>query len=254
MNKSVLLLGDSCDDVYHYGHCERLSQEAPVPIFKESYVEVRGGMSSNVKNNLLSLGLNVIHFHNKNKIEKHRLFDDKFNSHVIRYDVGESKKIDEIKISKLNLLVEKVDCVIISDYDKGFLTNKSIEKVCKIFQNKPIFVDTKKTDLSSFKNCIIKINELEYSRCFNLDSSNKLIVTLGEKGALFNEKIYPTVKHEIFDVCGAGDVFLSSFVYKFLNNSTIEESILFANKCASFSVSKVGSYVLSKKDIDILDR
>ena len=111
----------------------------------------------------------------------------------------------------------------------------------------------KKSNLSCFRNCIIKINKPEFLKSSNIHKSNKLIITLGKDGALFEDKIYPTNKQEVFDVCGAGDVFLSSFVYKFLNNSSIDESILFANRCASFSVSKMGSYVLSKKDIDNLD-
>ena len=34
----VLLIGDSCIDKYHYGTCDRISPEAPVPIlnFKET--------------------------------------------------------------------------------------------------------------------------------------------------------------------------------------------------------------------------
>jgi D-beta-D-heptose 7-phosphate kinase/D-beta-D-heptose 1-phosphate adenosyltransferase len=253
MNNSILLLGDSCKDIYHYGRYNSFSEEAPIPIFKESHIEIREGMSSNVKNNLLSFGFNINHFHNKNIIEKHRLFDTKFNSHIFRYDVGESNKVDEINLSDISFLKNKISAVVISDYDKGFLREKSISEICNMFSHVPIFVDTKKTNLSCFNNCILKINELEFSKCRNLNASNKLIITLGEKGSFFNGKIYPTIKKEIFDVCGAGDVFLSSFVYKFLQNSNFEQSISFANKCASFSVSKIGTYVLSRKDIETLE-
>jgi D-beta-D-heptose 7-phosphate kinase/D-beta-D-heptose 1-phosphate adenosyltransferase len=253
MNKKILLIGDSCKDIYHYGTCERLSPEAPVPIFKESYVEIRGGMSSNVKNNLLSFGFEVFHLHNKKNIEKHRLFDTKFNHHLIRYDVGEIEKVDELENTSLYSFTIDIDAIIISDYDKGFLSQESIKNICKKYHKIPIFVDTKKNDLSCFQNCIIKLNETEYQKSKNININNKLIVTLGDKGALYNGKIYKTQKQEIFDVCGAGDVFLSSFVYKFLQNQNIEDSIIFANKCASFSVGKIGSYVLSQKDIDILD-
>ena len=50
----VLLVGDHCIDIYHYGVCERLSPEAPVPILKQTKMEKKMGMSSNVMMNLES--------------------------------------------------------------------------------------------------------------------------------------------------------------------------------------------------------
>jgi D-beta-D-heptose 7-phosphate kinase/D-beta-D-heptose 1-phosphate adenosyltransferase len=66
----VLLLGDHCEDVYHYGVCERISPEAPVPILKKFKTVTKEGMSSNVKNNLESLGIKVIHYHNKAQVSR----------------------------------------------------------------------------------------------------------------------------------------------------------------------------------------
>ena len=66
----ILLIGDRCEDVYHYGTCDRLSPEAPVPILKECRIEYKMGMSSNVKMNLESFGFDTIHFHNTEIIKK----------------------------------------------------------------------------------------------------------------------------------------------------------------------------------------
>ena len=83
----ILLVGDHCVDIYHYGACDRLSPEAPVPILKEVKTETKMGMSSNVRMNLKSFNLSVRHEHNKHVIQKHRLIDSRFNHHLLRYDV-----------------------------------------------------------------------------------------------------------------------------------------------------------------------
>ena len=75
----ILLIGDSCKDIYHYGVCERMSPEAPVPVLKQIRVEKKEGMSSNVKLNLESFGMDVLHFHNLEIIKKHRFVDSRYN-------------------------------------------------------------------------------------------------------------------------------------------------------------------------------
>ena len=39
----TLLIGDSCLDYYHFGTCERLSPEAPVPVLKQHKVVLKEG-------------------------------------------------------------------------------------------------------------------------------------------------------------------------------------------------------------------
>ena len=68
MPVKILLIGEHCDDVYHYGECNRLNPEAPVPILDERYITQIDGMASNVKNNLIALGFLVKHFKNKETI------------------------------------------------------------------------------------------------------------------------------------------------------------------------------------------
>lgn len=247
----VLLIGDHCLDVYHYGVCDRLSPEAPVPVLKQNSIEVKMGMSSNVALNLKSFGIKVNHQKNGDIIKKHRLIDSRFQQHLIRFDEGEECLLEEINIKRVKY-IDKIDCIVISDYNKGFLRHKSISHICDIFKDFPIFVDTKKQDLSCFKDCYIKVNEKEFRNIKKLPIESKFIITLGERGALYENKTYSVNKTEVFDVCGAGDVFLSALVYGYLENKSIEEAIPFANNCAAYSVSKMGTYVLSKEDIDDL--
>ena len=245
----VLLLGDHCEDVYHYGVCERISPEAPVPVLKKFETVIKDGMSSNVKNNLESFGIKVVHYHNKEKIRKHRLVDSRYNQHLIRYDEGEGTLLTELNLNIIENL-KKVDAVVISDYNKGFLRTNTLIEVCKMFENTPIFVDTKKEDLTMLSGCVIKINEKEFANIKRMPKDSEFVVTLGEGGALYNNKVYDTNKTEVFDVCGAGDVFLSSLVYGYLTTQNMEDAIIIANKCASLSVSKMGTYVLTKEDVE----
>jgi D-beta-D-heptose 7-phosphate kinase/D-beta-D-heptose 1-phosphate adenosyltransferase len=241
----ILLIGDSCKDIYHYGKCKRINPEAPVPILEEDYFETREGMSSNVYENLLSLGAAVTHLKNNEQIEKHRIVDLTYRQQLIRYDIGE-KNIKPLELKKLQ---KGYDIVVISDYNKGFITYDVAKYICTFYKDIPIFVDTKKKDLKCFSNCYIKINNIEYESLEDYNKNCELIVTLGGEGALYKNQIYKTKKVEVYDVCGAGDVFLSALVYKFSMNKNIKSAIHTANRLASYTVTKLGTYVLTKEDI-----
>ena len=249
---NIDLIGDSCEDVYHYGMCERLSPEAPVPILKETSSFTMKGMSWNVRLNLESLDMFVTHYTNTENIKKHRFIDKKYNQHLLRWDEGEENQLQPFNHNLLSAHGIP-DAVVISDYNKGFLTpqicSKIVQHYRKISPEIPIFVDTKKTKIECFKNCYIKINEKEYRNIESKDSTSKFIVTLGEKGAKYQGSIYPTETVEVFDVCGAGDVFLSGLVYGYLRYRNMRKAIQIANKLASISVSHMGTYVLTQQDL-----
>tara|TARA_R110000824_G_scaffold91123_1_gene222004 strand:- start:1261 stop:1959 length:699 start_codon:yes stop_codon:yes gene_type:complete len=231
--------------------CKRLNPEAPVPILDQEYTKEEAGMSSNVKNNLQSLGFKVDHFKNKEHLEKHRLIDLTYKQHLIRYDVG----VSSLRSFNVEHLKEDYDIVVISDYNKGFITEEVAEYICELYKYKTVFVDSKKNNLSCFKHCFIKINRNEYLNLKAYNEKNcELIITEGSDGARYKEKNYPTDKVDVYDVCGAGDVFLASLVYGYTKNNDIIESIKIANKFASISVSKLGIYVLTEDDINQVEK
>lgn len=239
----VFLIGDSCIDEYYYGTCDRLSPEAPVPILKITRSETRLGMTDNVLANLQSLGCDVEYAKgNKSSIKK-RFIDERSKYHIVRVD--EDIKSEPFVLPSTEFF-SKFDAVVISDYDKGFLTYENIAAIRKSF-NGPIFLDTKKPNLSLFEGCYVKVNESEYNA--SISRCTELIVTLGSQGARYNNRIFPTLKSEVIDVCGAGDTFLAALVAKFLETKNIEMSIPFANKCASISVKHQGVYILNNNDI-----
>ena len=82
----VLLIGDSCTDVYVYGDVKRLNPEAPVPILEPKREDSTNGMAWNVYNNLTALGLSVFMLTNEEKITKTRYIDEKSNQQILRVD------------------------------------------------------------------------------------------------------------------------------------------------------------------------
>jgi len=248
---NVLVIGEKCDDIFVYGSTTRISPEAPIPVFDVSHEKKIPGMAANVKKNLEGLGIIVDMISNEKTIVKKRFVDSRYNQHLLRVDTGLA--VDKIDISKLHALQLQIDAIIISDYDKGFLPNDMIESVLKILKafNVPIFVDSKKRDLSQFKDCIIKVNEKEYNDAkHTLPNNSKVIVTLGSAGAMYKDVVYPVKKVDIFDVVGAGDTFISALAFKYLQTTSIEQSIIFANICSSFVVTKIGTYAIKLSDIE----
>ena len=73
-----------------------------------------------------------------------------------------------------------------------------------------------------------------------------MIVTLGGKGCQYDNRIYETVPINTFDVSGAGDTFLSSFIYFYLKTKDIPNSIIFANKKAREVVQIKGVATVQK--------
>ena len=70
----VLIIGDSCKDVFVYGHIERLTPEAPVPVFNPNRELSNDGMAKNVANNLEALGCTIYTITNPNSINQNNWF------------------------------------------------------------------------------------------------------------------------------------------------------------------------------------
>lgn len=115
----VLLIGDSCEDEYIYGKCERLNPEAPVPVMVYSKIETKPGMAGNVCFNLQSFDIDVTFLTNSEKIVKTRFIDEKSNQQLLRVDNEDTIKPLLLPVSSSNF-----DAIVISDYNKGYLTTK----------------------------------------------------------------------------------------------------------------------------------
>lgn len=239
----VLLIGDSCIDEYVYGTCERLSPEAPVPVLQYKEIKKTLGMSHNVFLNLLSFGVECDFYTNDpEELIKRRFIDLKSMNQLLREDIGNSVTSKSIE------LTQKYDAIVISDYDKGFIDPISIKNICETFDG-PIFVDSKRKDLSIFPNAIIKINQYEAEHV-KISDSNELIVTHGKSGAFYNGKHFKAPHVDVYDVTGAGDIFLASLCYFYLSTNNFYDTIPKCISLATKSVQHLGSYILTEEDIN----
>jgi len=239
----VLLIGDSCEDRYFYGEAKRLNPEAPVPILEYRRGVTSKGMSWNVRENLISFGVEVYLSTHPEAIIKTRYIDEKSNQQIMRYDV--EPKIEPLSFDFPSEWNNLYDALVISDYDKGFLTTEKIFELTSRFVG-PVFIDSKKSNLPA--DAYIKINELEHERMAYCNYEN-LIITRGGEGAEYKGDLYPAEKVNVFDVVGAGDTFLAALTYGYLKYGRIDKAIPLANKAAAVAVSHRGTYVLTEEDV-----
>jgi len=139
--KKVLVIGDGCSDLFRYGKCERLSPEAPVPIFNPTRTIGNGGMAINVFENLRALGIECDIITNDLRPIKTRYVDEVSNQMLLRVD--EKDKILPLTAKELEAIdFKQYDVVIISDYNKGYLSEEDISYITR--KHARVFMDTKK--------------------------------------------------------------------------------------------------------------
>lgn len=241
----IILIGDNCQDTYTYSTVDRISPEAPVPVCNIHSSFEKPGMAANVKENLEALGCDV-QFYSGNLSTKTRIIDKRSNQHMLRIDNDVVSEPFDSGIANY----QNIDAVVISDYNKGFVSYKTIEDAIYIARNIgiPVFVDTKKTDLRKINGSFVKINELEYNNL--VTTCDDIIITKGGNSVEYNGSEYSVPKTEVVDVCGAGDTFLASLVYGYLTQGNIRKAIPFAIKASAVTVQKMGVYAPTLKEIE----
>lgn len=233
----ILVIGETCIDEFIYGSCDRLCPEAPVPVFKQLHKTSNIGMAGNVVANIEALGVDNIRKATGVLLPiKTRYIDEKSNQMIMRIDEGDN--VAPIDIENINF--DGFDAIVVSDYDKGFLSENDLYIIS--LKNKLTFLDTKKPlGWFAIRYTFIKINEPEYKQARNKDGlENKLIVTLGANGCNYNGKNYPANKVTLNNVSGAGDTFLAGLVVSYLKTKDIDTALNYANEVASIVVSKKG--------------
>ena len=239
--KDILVIGDSCQDVFAYCNCNRLCPEVPAPVLNFHHQIKSGGMAKNVIRNIESLDVSCDLLTNSdwNNITKTRYVDIDTNYMFARVDSHIS--VRPISLNDINF---DYKIIIISDYNKGFLTKVDIDTICT--SHRCVFLDTKKILGDWAKEAkYIKINHTEYARSKESNAidkilETKIIRTAGPAGCFFNGDQYSVDEVEVRDVSGAGDSFMAGLVVAYLRTDDIIKSIAFANECATSAVQKRG--------------
>ena len=239
MNK-ILVIGDSSRDVFVYCDALRVCPDVPVPVLNIKDQIENPGMAKNVYRNIKCLydKCDILTNDNWYDITKTRYVHHNSNHTFFRVDT--TQKISRINLNNINY--NEYDLIVVSDYDKGFLTEDDINEIC--FKHPNTFVDTKKILGIWIQHAkFIKINDYEYQNSKSYltpEISKKIIHTMGADGCEYKGKIYSVNKVDVKDASGAGDSFMAGLVVKYCETNDIFKSILFANKCASKVVKQRG--------------
>ena len=285
---NILVIGDIMIDNYVIGIVDRISPEAPVPIVKKSKGFYNLGGCGNVINNLAELDCQIycktiigrdffgdkvirllsnlsnfktdfidISFSHTTTV-KERIIAEHRYSQLLRIDTEiTSNPIkftdDEIKLIKSI----GFDIIIISDYNKGVITNQIMEQVQSL--NIPYIIDPKPEHIHLYKDAfVITPNEIEFKQLWKsdkyLDLNSKFIIrTMGNKGIdVLNSdgeliENIPSRPVEVFNVSGAGDTVISILSYCIAQGNDIITSCKIANECAHYVVTKPGTSVVPKE-------
>jgi len=298
--KRILVVGDIMLDKYIFGTTTRISPEAPVPVINKSGELFSPGGSANVANNLKQLGVktflvgtvgnddsgkdiikllrdndfdlkNIIRDNRKPTTVKTRLISD--GQQIARIDNEDSSVISPSiqkqlinRISKI-IRAQKPDAVIISDYNKGLITNKICKEIIKLAGkfNAFVAVDPKGDDFLKYSGADLitpNIKESEFvtgleinnernikaalKKIISISKTVSAIITRGKDGLSYinNENEFKTVpaqKVNVYDITGAGDTFIAVFTLSLIISNSWEASAGLANLASSIVVSTVGT-------------
>ena len=244
--KKILIIGETCLDRFVYCHAERLAPDLPVPVLSVIEETQNPGMAKNVERNVRAIYEHVDLITNPGweRVTKTRYVHRNTNHTFIRIDA--ETHIDRINMHDMPL--DEYEIVAISDYNKGFLKEEDIKAICERHPN--VFIDTKKMLGEWVAGAkFIKINNFEYERSKSTitpELNKKIITTKGEFGAEFQGKLYPVTPAEVKDSTGAGDSFFAALIVRYAETGDIDESIRFANECASRVVAHKGVTLIER--------
>lgn len=266
--KKSLIIGEHCLDEYIIGSVNRLNPEAPCPILSEPLTKrICAGMASNVAANIAALeGFDPIIISNVTPIIKRRYCDKNSSYILLRVDEHDFSDIefDEVHLKKIEKLLDEdaLSYIIISDYNKGFISEYYINRILRMAEHVqvPTFLDTKKIlGQWSREAFCIKLNQKEYNNNIKQISNetvfdNYLIVTNGDKPIQVNCSTdigchVPVTKQQVINVCGAGDTMIAGLAYNFNRTSDVFKAVDFGAKCASKACGYFGTHILNKSDI-----
>jgi D-beta-D-heptose 7-phosphate kinase/D-beta-D-heptose 1-phosphate adenosyltransferase len=308
---NIIVIGDIfLDHTYHNNSVTRLANEAPIPVYKHSREVWSLGGAGNVIANLASMGCATLYAfgrvspptdshtsHILSLLEKYNtnnqlLYDDSVPTIVKnRYYCGKTllfrhdqEQVSQLSLAQEDVVIERIsaiikdsmstiDCIVFSDYSKGFLTNRLCQTIIGLARSHKIFtcVDPK-NDPNKYIGCsLIKPNRAETYKLFGIqiDGSDTKhahvsihetlgceasVITLSEHGATLFSQDSTDVLHcanqpmDVIDVTGAGDIVCATLAYLYTIHENKHEILKLANALAMISVGHLGSYILQPRD------
>jgi len=178
-------------------------------------------------------------------------------------------------------LLEKLDsgeppaAIILSDYAKGVLTPETLAAMLRSRSTIPRVVDPKHRDFARYRGATTvtpNLHELEVAcgRTLPVEDTaaiaaaargvmanaglESMVVTLGSRGMLVvphdaPEVAVPAMRHEVYDVTGAGDTAIAVLTLALAAQAPLIEAAQLANAAAGVSVCQVGAVAVSAASI-----
>jgi D-beta-D-heptose 7-phosphate kinase/D-beta-D-heptose 1-phosphate adenosyltransferase len=297
--KKILIIGDLMVDHYIFGEVSRVSREAPVPIV-DLYKESRKlGGAANLINNIITLGgkpyaVGVIgddqdgewllqELRRRNVDISGILIDRKRptttktrimagHHQLLRIDRESRENVSSEVMRELTYYVKKtmpeVHCVVLSDYDKGLLTAKTIDytitTACS--HNIPVVADPKPRYFIDYaKAFLIKTNLYDASLATGVSPINEtslinmalnilshlqpkgILITRGKSGmSLFEDTgnimhMHPLLNSDFYDVTGVRDTMSASISLAVSSDASLREAAILSNIAAAIKGRKIGT-------------
>ena len=304
---SIAVIGDVILDHYLRGELNRVSPEAPVGVLNQSSDEYRLGGAANVACNLAKLNCTVSLVGMIGTDEAAKVFKNLLKSEGIASD-GLFVTTDRPTIRKTRLMaggqqlmrvdrekndplpdqiekkviawfkksVKKFDGIIISDYNKGFLTGSLLKNIIAVARKnrKPIVVDPKGDSFAKYKGAdVITPNRLELEKVSGIKCDNdkavekaarkvakanaikSVLATRGADGmALFTAGkpgwFFPTIAQEVFDVTGAGDTVVAVYTWARLGGLQPDEAARLSNHAGGLQVAHLGAVSIGVEELE----
>ena len=295
---NIIIIGDILLDINNTAEIKRQAPEADIPIYNILEHNYILGGAANVAKNLKNLDTNVeivsvigndiygskIKDMLDEKLINNKLFVDDsrkttqknrifINDELkVRFDIEDTNDIsDSMENDIIDYIANKtnISAIIISDYDKGVVTEKLSTTIID-YANKnniPTFVDPKLKNYYKYKNCfLIKPNQQEseiisgeknIEKILNVIKEKigckNILLTRGKEGMILNN-IYNKIEHDeiinLVDVTGAGDTVLAVLVYSYLKDNDLLKASKMANYIGGKSVGVIGNYNITIDDIN----
>jgi len=291
----ALVIGDFLLDTYTTGRVKRISPEAPVQVLEVLKQESRPGGAGNAVLNFIALGGLVLALGRigsdaagaelKERLKeggadveglleekgyrtpiKNRLIAD--SQQLLRVDMEKISEVDRnVEAAAIQFLENKipvVQVVALSDYGKGFLSNRLIEAAVLIAERSrvPCIIDPKGSDFAKYRGAtVLKPNLSEAYAAARLPLSatldavarqildtaevEKLLITRSEAGMSLFEKSgirsdFPVRSREVKDVTGAGDTVLAMVSLGLANRLEFSLAVQLANVAAGIAIERIG--------------
>jgi len=298
----VAVIGDIMLDRYFYGDVTRISPEAPVPVVNVRREERLPGGAANVSVNLSALGVSaslagVVGDDNDADqllaqlssigvdcaLNRSQHYDTIVKTRVmggqqqlLRMDFEERFSSREWQATwqqaQADLATAKV--IVLSDYDKGTLSNCQAVIRHAMDRNIPVLVDPKGTDFSKYTCAdLLTPNLSEFLAVVGPVSSEAemerkaqalirklnikaLLVTRSEKGmTLFRNGVdalhLPAITKEVADVTGAGDTVIATIAASLAAGCDLDAAVTLSNIAASIVVGKVGTTAITAPELEL---